>query len=234
MLKGPLLFITGAGASVDSGLETYRGTNGIYNNGSRPEENLSLNTWAEDPRTTWETLSGLIQSIKDNNPGETYEILKQINNMYDMTIYTQNIDGYSHYACDNVHELHGDINQMICKKCEIVYNMNHEHPICGICTSYCKPSIVLYGEPINKIPAHLKNNYNTVIIVGTTLQFKYLKDIIKKYKSKGARIIHINPDPDYHNLVKKNEDWFQMKSADGLKTLFMLSGNRTRDPRLEI
>lgn len=223
MLEEPILFITGAGASVDSGLNTYRGKNGLYTNTDvSPEENLSLNTWMVEPERTWETLSELINLIKTNQPGETYEILKQINEMYKIAIYTQNIDGYSHYACKNVHELHGHINTMYCKKCRNIYTMDHENPMCISCMIFCKPNIVLYGEPIRAIPANLKCAYKTIIVLGTTLQFQYLRNIIKKYKLKGAKIIHINPDPNYSKMIKKNEDWLQMNSAEGLIHLFEL------------
>lgn len=46
MIKGPILFITGAGTSVDSGLPTYRKNSGLYNN---EQPKLTLDIWNQKP-----------------------------------------------------------------------------------------------------------------------------------------------------------------------------------------
>ena len=220
MIKAPIVFITGAGASVDSGLRTYRGNDGIYNNSpNNPQNDLSIETWNETPFQTWNTLGPLIKSIKQNNPGPTYQLLKSINEKHEIQIITQNIDGYAHFSTDNVRELHGNIKSMQCIKCSDIYELNENDPACYKCMCVCKPNIVLYGESARGD----KINYkwpNTVIIIGTTLQFPYLKRMIKKYKQHGASIIHINPDEEYGSIIGKHEIWMRMKSEQALNTLF--------------
>jgi NAD-dependent SIR2 family protein deacetylase len=108
---------------------------------------------------------------------------------------------------------------MQCEECRAIYELDEDEPFCDICVRLCKPNIVLYGESDRGNRISYKW-HNVVIIIGTTLQFPYLRKMVKKYKQNGATIIHINPDDDYGSLVGKNEIRMKMKSDRGLKTLF--------------
>lgn len=220
-IKGPILFLTGAGASVDSGLRTYRGPGGIYDetNKGNPAQDLSIDTWRTEPSRTWRTLNPLVKAVNSNKPGPTYQLIKQIAEKYEVSIHTQNVDGYSKTVCDDVWEMHGNIRMMWCEKCRTEYELDEENPICKKCSQYCKPNIVFYGEDIR--PYYQNNKrFKTVIVIGTTLQFRYLENMIAKYKQKGALIVHINPSPDYD--IGNGEIFMKMKSERALKILFGL------------
>lgn len=220
IIKGPILFLTGAGASVDSGLRTYRGTGGIYEEtDGDPQEDLSIETWWAQPERTWFTLTPLVKAVKNNKPGPTYQLIKKICKSYDVTVHTQNVDGYSSQVCDNVWEMHGNIRTMWCKKCKKEYKLDEDNPKCVKCGEHCKPNIVFYGESIKPIVMNYKR-YKTVVVIGTTLQFPYLQNMISKYKQQGALIVHINPADNYSEMVKAGEMWLKMKSENGLKKLF--------------
>lgn len=218
MIQEPILFLTGAGASVDSGLGTYRGKGGLYERRGNPQEDLSIETWNKHPGLTWRTLGPLVNSIKKNKPGPTYELIKKISESHDVTIYTQNVDGYSHYACPNVWEMHGNVKTMKCEKCDVVYDLDEENPLCLSCNEYCKPNIVFYGENVRPNSMQF-DKHKTVIVIGTTLEFSYLNRMLDKYKSRGALVIHVNPDINY-GPVKNGDVWMRMKSEKALKLLF--------------
>lgn len=221
MIRGPILFITGAGASVDSGLRTYRGMGGVYESGGNPEDDLSINTWDDNPESTWNTLKPLVASVREAKPGPTYKMLREICKTYKCSIFTQNVDGFAKDVCTSVWEMHGNLMTMTCEQCHKTINLDHENPKCENCNNLCKPNIVFYGEDIRinttrKSPKHFK----TVIVIGTTMQFQYLHQMIKDAKGKGARIIHINPDPNY--TIGHGEILLRMPSESGLKFLFGL------------
>ena len=223
IVKGPILFLTGAGASVDSGLRTYRGAGGIYEEaGGDPQEDLSIDTWWSHPERTWSTLKPLVKAVKEHEPGPTYQLIKEIGKTYNITIHTQNVDGYSRQVCDNVWEMHGNVKTMWCDKCRKEYELNEDDPKCLKCDKLCKPNIVFYGENIRPYGALNYKKYKTVIVIGTTLQFPYLRNMISDYKQKGTLIVHINPADDYSEMVKGGEMWYKMKSERGLKKLFGL------------
>lgn len=219
-VKGPILFLTGAGASVDSGLRTYRGPGGVYEEtDGDPQEDLSIDTWRTHPERTWSTLKPLIKAVKEHTPGPTYQLIKEIGKRYSVSIHTQNVDGYSRQVCDDVWEMHGNIRTMWCKKCRKEYELNEHEPKCVKCGEYCKPNIVFYGENIRPFNMNYKR-YKTVVVIGTTLQFPYLQNMIFEYKQKGAQIVHINPADNYS--VGNNEILMKMKSDRALKLLFNL------------
>jgi hypothetical protein len=61
-----------------------------------------------------------------------------------------------------------------------------------------------------------KKFFKYVIIIGTTLQFSYLKKFKNNAKCRYAKVIHINQDDNY-DIVRKNEIWIKETSYDGLK-----------------
>jgi len=218
-VKGPILFITGAGASVDSGLRTYRGPGGVYEEEGNPAQDLSIDTWRSNPTKTWNTLSPLVKAVRKAKPGPTYQLMKEIAKKYDVTIHTQNVDGFSRTVCDEVWEMHGDVRTMFCEHCRGVYELDEHNYICGKCREYCKPNIVFYGEDIRPRTT-LRKRFKTVIVIGTTLQFPYLRNMINQYRQKGAVVIHINPADNYSSFVGY-DTWMKMKSEDALKQLFV-------------
>ena len=235
------LFILGAGASVDSGLYTYRGENS-----NKTFISASVN---DDIETIWNSFGPLFNIIKKCNPGETYNLINKIvlENPKSV-ILTQNVDGYilSSFNSLNIQseviELHGNINYSYCKKCNKKYQTNPNNIFC--CGDSIIPNIILFGEDLNKnviIKAKklCKNKYKAIIIIGTTLQFPYLRQLISLAKGYNSKVIHINPDLDYNtpiykfvnysslgkkikknNNVRNDEIWIQKNAAEGLKEYF--------------
>jgi NAD-dependent deacetylase len=221
IVKNGIVFILGSGASVDSGLRTYRGKNGLYKSMSDEEvySNLSIDMFKKDPMRVWNFLSPLIKNIKENKPGKTYDLISSIVKEYpESIVLTQNVDGYCKVGCMVV-ELHGNYSKMKC--CGREYDVNEDNPLC-FCGGVCKPGIVLYGEDVvvnGEIIKMLKNRYKAIIVIGTTLLFPYLRKLINKCKQRGTPLIHINPDEEYDENIKGNEVWLQMSSSEGLEKL---------------
>lgn len=86
--------------------------------------------------------------------------------------------------------------------------LNHH---CGECGAWLRPDMVLIGESIN--PKHgfdifswiKKHHPVECYVIGTTLQFSYLRQMIMSCRKVGAKVIHVNPDPEYpwHRLREK-------------------------------
>ncbi len=62
-----------------------------------------------------------------------------------------------------------------------------------------------------------KKFYKYVLVIGTTLQFGYLKTFVENAKRRFAKVIHINPDKNYMSNVRDNEYWIKMDSESGIK-----------------
>ena len=129
-----LLVIAGAGMSVDSGIFTYRGSNGIWNKSIqigqelyRYDEISSLKMWKEYPELAWGFKDNFYQMMKEADPHEGYYTLlkfvkEKLNENY--FICTSNIDNYIERAGfnkDKIYEVHGTMKLLQCmdKKCSL-------------------------------------------------------------------------------------------------------------------
>lgn len=238
-IKNGILFILGSGASVDSGLATYRGVNAV--NGSIVDRTDDIyQHWAKNQ---W--LIDKLDEIKDNSISDTYATIQAIVDYLGPdikpTIMTQNIDGLIHQVKGaNIVELHGTVKESICDYCNNIEGMKLKSDVktCNECFKFLRPNIIRIGDNLKvdfkKIVKHQK--YDLVLIIGTTLQFPYLRWIIGKAKMSGAKVIHINPDSSYGDgqkevkwsnfsmtkyviieRVRRNERWICETSANGLR-----------------
>jgi len=106
LLKGAksVLFITGAGISADSGLPTYRGISGLYNDtvtedGISIEMALAGETLETKPHITWKYLARIEEKCRGAKPNRAHEIIKEMERHFErVSVFTQNIDGLHHRA----------------------------------------------------------------------------------------------------------------------------------------
>lgn len=243
-IKKGILFILGSGASVDSGLSTYRGVNAI---------NGSIVDRSDSPLEHWRKNNWLIEKLTeiDNQPiSDTYAMIQAIIDSIKIenksTIMTQNIDGLIHQVKGaNIIELHGTVRESICDYCGHIEGMKRSCDVktCSRCHQFLRPNIIRMGDNLKvdfRKPVK-RRGYDLVVIIGTTLQFHYLRWIIGRAKMSGAKVIHINPDKCYNDPVegvkqkgydfvtcimkpnvRKGEYWLSMPAADGLRVLYNL------------
>lgn len=147
--------LTGAGISAESGVPTFRDSNGLWNNYSI-EEVATPKGWLEDPQLVWkfyqERRKG-IQGIKPN--GAHYSLVDLENKLEEMghefCLITQNIDGLHLIAgSKNVIEIHGALRRFKCQKCgykeESEYTDNDLIP-CPKCEWVrLRPDVVWFDE----------------------------------------------------------------------------------------
>ena len=127
-----LLIIAGAGMSVDSGIFTYRGTNGIWNRsiqiGSemyRYDEISSLKMWKEYPELAWGFKANFYNMMRQAEPhAGYYKLLDYVTNRKNNNYFicTSNIDNYferTGFDKDKIYEVHGTMKLLQCmdKKC---------------------------------------------------------------------------------------------------------------------
>ena len=126
MLKNAkkILFITGAGISAESGLPTYRGIGGLYNNrttedGIPIEMALAGEMLQSRPEVTWKYLSQIEKSCRTAKFNRAHEIISEIEKHFEnVLVLTQNIDGFHNAAGSrNVIDIHGDMHKLFCPVC---------------------------------------------------------------------------------------------------------------------
>ncbi len=205
-----LLFITGAGLSADSGLPTYRGVGGLYNEQELPEglaieEILSGETFEERPELTWTYLRHIAHACRDATFNRGHAVIAEMEGHFPrLWTLTQNVDGFHHAAGSrNVIDIHGDIRHLICTSCPWAarvetYDDLAPLPLCPDCDNVIRPDVVLFGEllpqwKVEDLLAELKEGFDLVLAVGTTGLFPYIRGPVEQAAALGVPTVEINP-----------------------------------------
>ena len=205
-----ILFITGAGISTESGLPTYRGVGGIYEDavtkdGMSIEEALAGTTMDERPDITWKHLYQLEKNCRGAQYNRAHKIMAEMEYEFErIWILTQNIDGFHHAAgSKNIIDIHGDMHKLRCTRCPYRLTVDNYAkldvpPLCPECQSIIRPDVVLFGEmlPVEKcqlLHRELQVGFDIVFSVGTTSVFPYIAQPVIVAKYNGIPTVEINP-----------------------------------------
>ncbi len=222
---------TGAGVSQESGVPTFRGKDGLWNQHdvarlATPE------AFASDPRLVWEWYDwrrGIIKPIEPN-PGHR-AIASMEKYIEHFTLITQNIDGLHAKAGNkNVLTLHGSIWEVRCVE-EGTVTDNFDHPMKEIpprcsCGALLRPNVVWFGEPLD-MPTLTEacrraEESDLHIIVGTS-GVVYPAAFVPIHARKGeAYILEVNTEPS--SLTEIVNEFIQGPSGQVLPELIRFAG----------
>ena len=205
-----VLFITGAGVSADSGLPTYRGIGGLYeqeetDDGIPIETALSGAMFQRDPAITWKYIHQIESSCRNAGPNRAHEVIAEIERRFDRVwTLTQNVDGFHHAAgSKQVIDIHGDVHRLLCTRCGhrwrvMSYVGLDIPPSCPECASLVRPEVVLFGEmlPLDRaemLQEQLTRGFDVVFTIGTTSVFPYIAEPVIEARRRGALTVEINP-----------------------------------------
>jgi NAD-dependent deacetylase len=105
-----IVFTTGAGISVPSGIAPYRGTGGIYTKNPALEYAMTIDNWRKNPKVVNEHFQMVKAEFGNKHPNPAHIAIAQLQSHFDVTVITQNIDRLHQSAgSTNVLELHGNI-----------------------------------------------------------------------------------------------------------------------------
>jgi NAD-dependent deacetylase len=204
------LFITGAGISADSGLPTYRGIGGLYEDattdeGIAIEEALSGDMLRARPEVCWKYIHQIELACRGATWNRGHEVLAQLERRYERTwVLTQNVDGFHRRAGSNhVIEIHGDVHKLACTRC--AYRNTVEDfaalalpPRCPDCDAIVRPEVVLFGEMLPEAAVavferEVRRGFDLVVSIGTTSVFPYIAAPVLLARRAGRDTVEINP-----------------------------------------
>ena len=201
-----ILFITGAGISAGSGLPTYRGVGGLYNDemtsdGMPIEDALSGQCLASHPEITWKYLEQIEQNCRSVSPNAGHRAIARLERWLDVVILTQNIDGLHALAgSTNIIEIHGNLGKRFCQNCGTPADADDKSmpPRCGSCGKVVRPAVVLFGErlpeaAISQLGEEMSHGFDMVFIVGTSALFPYITEPALQAMREGTPVVEINP-----------------------------------------
>jgi len=206
-----VLFITGAGVSADSGLPTYRGIGGLYNEqlteeGLPIEVALSAEVMRRNPEITWKYLARIEEACRCAAPNAAHAAIAALQDRTQITVLTQNIDGFHARAGSrDLIEIHGNLFDLYCPRCQHAEHVNDYAsftqlpPPCPACGHALRPAVVLFNEmlpplALQRLQHTLDQGYDLVFSIGTTSVFPYIAQPFIHGRQTGALCVEINPD----------------------------------------
>lgn len=200
---------TGAGASAESGIPTFRGVGGLWSKYD-PVKVASIDSFMQDPTAYWMVSKerGGIAIAARPNPGHVALVALEAAGVL-VAIVTQNTDGL-HQASGSrrVVEVHGSSRTVQCLDCGMRESRAvvqarlavQMPPLCKSCGGmFLKPTVVLFGEPMPVAAMHeslaLAQGADVMLIVGSSLVVHPAADIPLAAVRSGARLIIINAEP---------------------------------------
>jgi NAD-dependent deacetylase len=174
MNKKKLVVLTGAGISAESGLKTFRDSDGLWE-GYDINEVATATAWRKNPALVLEFYNLRRKNVKEAQPNAAHIALAELENDFDVTIITQNIDDLHERAgSTSIVHLHGEILKMRSDKNEsLIYPIYDEINLGDRAEdgAQLRPHIVWFEEPVPMIEKAIAitKKADLFLIVGTSL-----------------------------------------------------------------
>lgn len=174
MAKKKLVILTGAGISAESGLKTFRDSDGLWE-GYEVTEVATPRGWRKNPQLVLDFYNERRKNVADAQPNAAHFGLAELEEDFDVTIITQNIDDLHERAgSTNVLHLHGEIFKMRSEGDETLISEIRGDIKLGDWAedgAQLRPYIVWFEEPVPKIEEAVPIVYaaDIFVVVGTSL-----------------------------------------------------------------
>jgi NAD-dependent deacetylase len=192
--------LTGAGISAESGIPTFRGSDGLWKN-YRAEDLATPEAYRQNPRLVWEWYKMRFETVMKAKPNAAHYALAKLAEEKELTLVTQNVDGLHERAgSSNVLELHGNITKSRCERCGFLEALQEGFeipPVCKTCGSRMRPNVVWFGETLPQTvfqkAVRAFASCEVALIIGTSGVVEPAASLARLAKQQGAFVIEINP-----------------------------------------
>jgi NAD-dependent deacetylase len=204
-----IVFFSGAGMSAESGISTFRDSGGLWEK-YEINEVATPEAWRRNPDLVTDFYNQRRKQIIETSPNQAHQFIAELDNLFDVTVITQNIDDLHERAgSKNILHLHGNIRLA---KSSGPNQEKKLYPIDGweltkndLCEEgyRLRPHVVWFGEAVpaleDAIP--LIESADVFVVIGTSLQV---------YPAAG--LIHYAPKTTTKILIDPNLDSFSIPS----------------------
>ncbi|MBX0290056.1 NAD-dependent deacylase [Hymenobacter sp. HSC-4F20] len=197
-MKKKLVALTGAGISAESGLATFRGTDGLWE-GHRIEDVATPEGWAKNPELVLEFYNQRRAAARAAQPNAGHQTLAALEDDFEVVIVTQNVDDLHERAgSSRVIHLHGKLFESRSSYFDqLIYPMEEDRIALGdLCEKghQLRPNIVWFGEavPLMERAVEEAATADVFLVVGTSLQVYPAANLIN-YVPRTTPIYIIDP-----------------------------------------
>jgi NAD-dependent deacetylase len=169
-----IVVLTGAGISAESGLKTFRGSGGLWEDHDIMQV-ASPEGWNNDAALVLRFYNERRKQLKNVEPNTAHFALAELQNKYDVTVITQNVDDLHERAgSKHIIHLHGELKKVRSTGYpELIYDTDGETNLGDLCEKgyQLRPHIVWFGEMVPKMDeaTAITAKADIFIVVGTSL-----------------------------------------------------------------
>ena len=173
-MKKKIAVLTGAGISAESGINTFRDSDGLWEN-HRIEDVASPTGWARNRQLVLDFYNQRRRQLLNCQPNKAHILLAELEKEYDVTIITQNVDDlHERGGSTKIIHLHGELLKARSSfDEELVYYWPNDILEGDKCEkgSQLRPNIVWFGEAVPKIEDAIPvvQDADIIIVIGTSL-----------------------------------------------------------------
>ena len=194
--------LSGAGISAESGIPTFRGKDGLWQN-QKFEELAHIDAFKKDPEKFWQFYNWRKEMLSSVKPNLGHYALVDMERHFDeLTLVTQNVDNL-HIVAGSKHviELHGNLTRNRCSECSKIEQSPEKQggvPKCSSCGGLMRPDVVLFGETLDEKTIRKAQEASALcevfFSVGTSGLVEPAASLPYLAKANGAYLIEINEE----------------------------------------
>ena len=228
MEKQNIVVLSGAGISAESGIQTFRGGNGLWDN-YNVEDVASIDGWHRNRALVLEFYNKRRKELEKSQPNSAHKAVAKLEEKYNVTVVTQNIDNlHERGGSTNIIHLHGEATKARSEFSDYgpTYEIGYKELNIGDLApdgGQLRPHIVWFGEAVPELSRGAKavEKADILIIIGTSLNVYPAAGLVH-YAKKGCRIYLIDPAP--MNLNIPNFQQIQAPATEGMRQLLEILG----------
>ena len=178
-LRQKVVVLTGAGISAESGLATFRDSNGLWKQNDA-KKLASAAGFKENPKAVLDFYNYRRKQLLEVEPNHAHKMLAELEKWHDVTIITQNVDNLHERAgSSHVIHLHGELTKVTSSKDRLNPRSIKDYPLdMPICLgdkaedgSQLRPFIVWFGEYVYAIEVAMDyvKEADIFVVIGTSL-----------------------------------------------------------------
>jgi NAD-dependent deacetylase len=193
-----IVVLTGAGMSAESGLKTFRDSDGLWEN-HNVYDVATPEAWERDPEMVLKFYNDRRKQVRVVEPNKAHVALGKLEQKYNVSIITQNIDDLHERAgSTHVIHLHGEVNKARSSvDSSLVYELDHwEMKMGDTCEKgfQLRPHIVWFGEAVPMIEKAIPivEMADVVMVIGTSLSV-YPAAGLLNYATSSSQKYYIDP-----------------------------------------
>ena len=194
-----IVILSGAGMSAESGLKTFRDSNGLWE-GHDVMEVASPQGFEKDPALVLEFYNQRRRQLLEVEPNRAHQALVEMEKKYKVSVVTQNVDDLHERAgSSSVLHLHGELFKVRSTyDSSDIQEWKKDLNLGDLCTKghQLRPHIVWFGEEVPDIPKAISicQTADILIIIGTSMQV-YPAASLMNYVDTRTEVYYIDPNP---------------------------------------